>query len=251
MTHCSESSAQKYLKSTRYNVEMAVDAYLRKHSGAAGQGGPRVDTKQLERIFVKYADGEDEIGIEGTMQYLEDLGMGLDEVGVLGLAMELGAPTQGIFTRAGFIGGWQALRISSLEGMKQHAATLTPALTTASLVEKDDQASDLFKKTYLHTFTFALTPPSRTLPLDSAVVFWDLLLGPSEDGGGVSKFARLDQWKRFVTEKGRGISRDVWNLLYDFIHTVRPDLSDYDEAEAWPVMIDEFVAWAKKDDGLN
>lgn len=200
---------------------------------------PRVDTKQLEKIFAKYADEskKDEIGIEGTMQYLEDLEIGLEEVGVLGLAMELAAPTQGVFTRSGFIGGWTALRISSLEGMKQHAATLTPALSSSS----STRDAELFKKTYLHTFTFALTPPSRTLPLDSAIVFWDLLLA-----GDV--FPRLDQWRRFVTEKGRGISRDVWNLLYDFIHTVGADLSDYDESEAWPVMIDEFVVWAKKDD---
>lgn len=163
------------------------------------------------------------------MRYLEDLGMDLEEVGVLALAMELSAPTQGIFDRSGFVKGWQTLGISDLKGMKEHAATLTPALKASN--------SDLFKRTYLNTFSFALTPPSRTLPLETALVFWDLLLADT--------FTRFEQWKEFLTEKGKGVSRDTWNLLLDFSQTVKDDLSDYDETEAWPVVIDEFVAWSK------
>lgn len=164
------------------------------------------------------------------MRYLEDLGLDLEEVGVLALAMELNAPTQGVFDRAGFVRGWSGLGISNFQSMKDHAAALTTSLQSS-------QEQELFKKTYMYTFGFALTPPSRTLPLESAFVFWDLLL--------TDKFPRLEQWKEFLTEKGRGISRDTWNLLLDFTQTVKEDLSDYDEAEAWPVVIDDFVAWCK------
>lgn len=230
MTNCTEASAQKYLKATRYNLELAVDTYLRKHSTSTS----RVDPKQLEKIFNQYADQtKDEIPIEGSIRYLEDINLGLEEVGVLGLAMELNAPTQGIFTKQGFIKGWTSLGVSSLSGMKDHVSTLS-----ASLSKITSPPSDLFKKTYLHTFTFALTPPSRTLPLDSALVFWDLLL--------TNRFSRLPQWKEFLVGKNRGVSRDVWNLLLDFSETVKHDLSDYDEMEAWPVVIDEFVAWVKE-----
>lgn len=230
MTGASESTAQKYLKATRYNLELSIDTFLRKHSGT-----PRVDTKQLEKIFSQYADGGngDEIPIEGTIRYLEDLELGLEEIGVLGLAMELDAPTQGVFTKTGFVKGWSALGIGSLNGMKDHAATLTPAL---SVVASPTTTTELFKKTYLHTFTFALTPPSRTLPLESAFVFWDLLL--------TGRFTRLESWKEFLTGRNRGISRDVWNLLLEFSDTVNDDLSNYDALEAWPVVIDDFVAWS-------
>lgn len=236
LTNCTDASAQKYLKATRYNLETAVDAYLRKHSTTSTTTA-RVDTKQIEKIFNGYADPKDgeEMKIEETIRYFEDLGLGLEEVGVLGLAMQLGAPAQGIFTRAGFVKGWTALGVSSLEGMRRHAATLTPALLAAT--PTDPAGEDLFKRTYLHTFTFALTAPSRTLPLESALVFWDLLLS--------HRFPRLEAWKTFLTEKGRGVSRDVWNLLLDFSITVK-DLDDYDEMEAWPVVIDDFVAWCKQ-----
>lgn len=41
------------------------------------------------------------------MRYLTDLGVKLDEVVVLAILTELGAPTMGEFTRDGFISGWQ------------------------------------------------------------------------------------------------------------------------------------------------
>ncbi len=50
------------------------------------------------------------IGVEGSMQYLADLGVKLDEVVVLAVLTELDAPTMGEFTRDGFINGWTNLR---------------------------------------------------------------------------------------------------------------------------------------------
>ena len=41
------------------------------------------------------------------MRYLSDLGVKLDEVVVLAILTELGAPTMGEFTREGFVNGWQ------------------------------------------------------------------------------------------------------------------------------------------------
>ena len=52
----------------------------------------------------------DKIGVEGSMKYLADLGVKLDEVVVLAVLTELGAPTMGEFTRDGFVNGWTNLR---------------------------------------------------------------------------------------------------------------------------------------------
>ncbi|KAL8643517.1 MAG: hypothetical protein Q9226_008316, partial [Calogaya cf. arnoldii] len=55
-------------------------------------------------------DEPDTIGVEGSMRYLQDLGLSLDEPVVLAILTELGVPTMGELTRAGFIDGWKRLR---------------------------------------------------------------------------------------------------------------------------------------------
>jgi DCN1-like protein 1/2 len=34
-------------------------------------------------------------------------------------------------------------------------------------------------------------------------------------------------------------------LLYEFIESVDDKLSNYDENDSWPCLIDDFVTWAK------
>ncbi|CAE8610545.1 unnamed protein product [Polarella glacialis] len=58
---------------------------------------------------------------------------------------------------------------------------------------------------------------------------------------------QLDIWIGFVEEKVKNaISKDTWMMLYDLATQVKPDLSDYDENGAWPVLIDEFVEHVRR-----
>ena len=68
------------------------------------------------------AEEPNKIGIEGSMRYLTDLGVKLDEVVVLAILTELGAPTMGEFTREGFVSGWQNHRYAH-QMLQAHATT--------------------------------------------------------------------------------------------------------------------------------
>lgn len=49
----------------------------------------------------------DSIGVAGSMRYLGDLGVNLDEAVVLAILTELASPTMGELTREGFVEGWK------------------------------------------------------------------------------------------------------------------------------------------------
>ena len=74
---------------------------------------------------------------------------------------------------------------------------------------------------------------------ESAVEYWNILLHSLVD----SNLLRL--WVEFVSENGKAVTKDTWNLLLEFVTSVDPYLSNYDFDGAWPTMIDDFVVWAR------
>ena len=64
------------------------------------------------------------------------------------------------------------------------------------------------KKIYQYAFVFAKSPEQKSLTLETAIAFWDILL---------PKFKYLEAWKEFLNLNwGKSISKDTWNLFYDF-----------------------------------
>lgn len=55
-------------------------------------------------------DNPDGIGIEGSMQFLSDIQVKLDEVACLGVAELLKSPSMGESTREGFVAGWRSVK---------------------------------------------------------------------------------------------------------------------------------------------
>ncbi|KAI7887225.1 hypothetical protein K492DRAFT_121582, partial [Lichtheimia hyalospora FSU 10163] len=73
-----------------------------------------------------------------------------------------------------------------------------------------------------------------------ASALWSMLLG--------SKFPIVNDFLTFLQEKCpvRVVNRDQWQSFLEFAATVSPDLSDYDETSAWPVLFDEYVEWKRE-----
>jgi len=103
--------------------------------------------------------------------------------------------------------------------------------------ELDDPSK--FRAFYQFVFDYSREPSQRSLPSDTAMALWEVLLR--------GRFPLLDAWLEFLKHNTYNISKDTWNLLYDFSQLSENDLSDYDENGAWPVLIDDFVKWLKRD----
>ncbi|KAL8714694.1 MAG: hypothetical protein Q9225_006542, partial [Loekoesia sp. 1 TL-2023] len=235
-TNAKESVAAKQLKNHNWNIEQAVDAgtiHFEDDEGAImkrkadhdllndrffasnnNSSAPTPATQSLNKLFDKYRDnakGEpDTIGVEGSMHYLSDLGLSLDEPVVLAILTELNAPTMGELTREGFVDGWKRLRAPTLADQKSTLPNLRASLPSSP--------QGLFRTTYRHTFRLALSPGQRSLPLDTATEYFRLLLSPPSLNWSTATTPWLDLWLEYLTTKWKkAISKDVWEQTGVFV----------------------------------
>ncbi|KAK9463180.1 Cullin binding-domain-containing protein [Lipomyces oligophaga] len=233
-TGASNKTANQYLRSHSWNLDAAVSEFL---DSNANRTSSKKQIKALTEIFEKYIDEEDPsiIGIDGTISFVQDLGMDVEDPSVLALVCKLEAPTVGQFSKDGFIKGWQSLGVDSFPKMKSAAESLKESMLTDP---------DFFKQVYRYTFTFIKPSGQRNLPLDLAVEYWNLLLK--------DRFASpelFEKWIHFARDVyKRVVSKDTWNMLYEFNESVLKSdsgLESYDPEAAWPSIFDEFVTFLK------
>lgn len=103
-----------------------------------------------------------------------------------------------------------------------------------------------FTTIYRFTFSYILPAGTRSLPNESAIAYWILLLG--------DKFGKLGSWNRFITtEYRKSISKDTWNMILEFANYLKgdPGLKNYDIEASWPSVIDEFVEYLKENGDIK
>ncbi|KAJ7613736.1 Cullin binding-domain-containing protein [Mycena polygramma] len=264
VTGASVKDAKKFLEKYK-RVDVAVDAYYGDPAAIASSPPPRAapaaSTSKLNAIFDKYKDPDGtDITVDGTIRLCEDLGVNPEDVVLLAVAYELKSPRMAQWSRAGWVEGWKSIGCDSLPGMK----TALPRLRT-----KLGQDAAYFQKVYNYTFDFAKQEGQRSIGIETAQAFWQLLLphgmaggalahidasgdtdmvdtGAKGNGSGWSK-EHVDWWFEFLNEKGgKGVSKDTWVMFLDFVRTIDARFETYDMEAAWPSTIDDFVEWAKE-----
>lgn len=127
-----------------------------------------------------------------------------------------------------FLIGLEFFRADSLEKLKSSLPKLNEEL--------NDPAK--FRDFYQFAYQYAKSASQRNLEIETAVAYWELIFDNSDH--------RVHTWIKFLRERGlKGVPRDTWNLYLDFLRTTDPTYSNYDCESAWPVLIDEFVDYAK------
>ncbi|KAH8822657.1 defective in Cullin neddylation protein 1 [Flagelloscypha sp. PMI_526] len=259
-----DSDARKFLKKYK-TVEAAMNAYYDNpnefgkpgHKSTNSSSGP--STTKLNALFDKYKESDsDSIAIDGTIQFCSDLGVDPEDVVLLPVAFELKSPRMGEWTRKEWVEGWKNLGSASLS-----MGAVLPRLRT-----KLASDPEYFKNVYNYTFNFAKQEGQRSIGLDTAQAFWQLLLPFGFKGGALSHVVEQDEdesgdvpmsspedgfkeeyiqwWFDFLEEKGgKGVSKDTWQMVRQFIRTIDSKFEKHDDEASWPSQIDDFVAYAR------
>ncbi|XP_071847128.1 DCN1-like protein 5 isoform X2 [Apostichopus japonicus] len=179
--------------------------------------------------FQEYTtQGENQIGPEGMEKFCEDIGVEPENVVMLGLAWNLGAKNMGFFSSQEWINGMSHLQVDGVPKLKAKLDLLRTQLS--------DQVS--FKKIYRYAFDFARDKDQRSMDIDRAMAMLALLLG--------GRWSHHSAFHHFLEQSHyKVLNKDQWCNILEFSRAIHPDLSNYDEDGAWPVLLDEFVAWLK------
>jgi len=265
VTGTSTKEALSFLKKHSWRLNAAIDAYYSRPA-ASTPGKSSSDPATMERkimdLFTKYKDKEvDEIAIDGTLKFCEDLDVNPEDVILLAVAYELKSPGIGAFPKEGWVSGWKRLECDSIPKMKAQLVQLK---------EKLSNDTEYFQAVYNYTFDFAKTDGQRSIRIDDAIAFWELLLPAGQRGQALRHVdmitdsstgevtyqpSREPGWKAeynalwFEYLKGipsKGISKDTWQMFFYFVRTIDAKFLKHDVEAAWPSVIDDFAEWAKE-----
>uniref|UniRef100_A0A8R1DIF8 Defective in cullin neddylation protein n=1 Tax=Caenorhabditis japonica TaxID=281687 RepID=A0A8R1DIF8_CAEJA len=249
-TQASESSAVSYLTKANWNIEYAMTLYFDNPHLFSGQPAqPSFDRSKIENLFYLYVNPKDDVGEKrmgphGISRLLQDLDYQPTDRKVLIMAWEFKAEMQCEFSLDEWVRGFSALGVDTVQGLKQKLDTIDAEI-------RQDRTK--FRELYTYSYNYGKPASCRSLDLETAICYWDVLFGP--------RTTLMTQWIEFLFsqeasatarvqqeqgENGRRykhiwITRDTWVLFWDFIVLSKPDLSDYDDDGAWPVLIDQFV----------
>lgn len=159
-------------------------------------------------------------------KFCEDIGVEPENIVMLVLAWKMDAKQMGFFTEEEWVQGLSDLQCDSIQKIQGKLDYLKSLLNDTTH----------FKSIYRYAYDFARDKDQRSMDMATAKAMLQLLLG--------KHWSLCAPFHQFLEQsKYRVINKDQWCNVLEFSRTIKPDLSNYDEDGAWPVLLDEFVEW--------
>ncbi|CAI5727301.1 unnamed protein product [Peronospora effusa] len=192
------------------------------------QKNEQEDNVAIDAVFERFLDPDVEeasITDDGILAFCDAVGIDAQDPVMLALSYAMEAETMGVYTRTEFRRGMHKLHCYSIEDLRGKLPTLRNQMRDRTQ----------FSSIYSFTFGFSKDSAQKSLALELAVGLWELLLP--------GHFHWHHHWMQYVRGNSRGVvSKDLWLQVLDFGLQIKPDLSNFDENGAWPVLLDDFAA---------
>jgi len=187
--------------------------------------------KRCVNLFNEYVDPNDSevIGPEGIETFCNALAVDPEDVVMLVIAWKMDAKQMGYFTKKEWLKGLSELQCDSIVKLRSKIDSLRSQLFDPLT----------FKNVYRFAFDFSKDKDQRSMDIETARAMLNLLLG--------KQWPMFPYFDQFIEQsKYKVINKDQWCNVLEFSRSVSPDLSNYDEDGAWPVLLDEFVDWYRR-----
>ncbi len=240
----SEKQAIALLRETGWEVEAAAEAWFSR--GMVPEGAVEVKVANVEAEFARLAgsSGASKLPLEGFVSMCEELEVDPEtDATVLLLLYMMRATSMDNVPREAFVRGFQVMGANKVSDLKGKLSTL----------RKEAKGNDATLAGIWTTAYRVNTPEGmRVISRDVAAALVNLLVAssPADAKGdflGVV-WPLKDAFLAFLDHaKPPTVTRDTWQQLRRLITSVKHDLSDFvsDDASAWPVLLDDFVSWAR------
>lgn len=229
ITGSSEKIATDCLKQTGWSAEAAIDYFYSSGFANSAPASGGLDLRGIEALYQRYKEpSEEQIAVDGITKFCEDLEVDPTDIVVLVISYYMNAQVMCEYSKEEFTSGLVKLGVDSVDKLKRKLPELRAEL-------KHD---DKFREVYSFAYNFSREKGQKCVQLDTALAMWQLLFSVPEQ-----RWPLIDDWCEFLqkTHSNRAIPKDTWTQLLDFIKSVKPDFSNFDENSAWPYLLDEFV----------
>ncbi|TAQ84259.1 hypothetical protein B7494_g7416 [Chlorociboria aeruginascens] len=202
------------------NANRLTNSYFAATGAVPAGASPLAKEKDaLAKLFEKYRDPKtdeaDSVSVDGTMRYLVELGVNLENAESM-VALEIvQAPALGEMTKMGFIDGWKVVGADTIAKQKAYISGQIKRLSSDMV---------LFKRVYRHTFICSKEKGQKALPLENACVYWQLLFSPPGPSWitGSTDWANL--WITFLGKNWKkSVNKDMWNQTFEFFQKTMAD----------------------------